>query len=168
MLRAHEYFIASTLSSVDPFTLVSASSPDAVAAWGQPSPASPHGFLTVAAGGESLIEVAAALARWTSSPEWVMENAPGFILPIRCAIALRFHNDQELGIISILGRSVCTATITKGQGVPVLHIMPVVDPAYSYAVAAPVILRELIAQADESFDRFLSDSFADLTPEDLA
>jgi len=167
VLHAHEYFIASFLASVDPFTLVSASSPDAVAAWGQPSPSAPHGFLTVCAGGESLIEVAASLARWTSSPEWVMQNAPGFVLPIRCAIALRFHADSELGVISTLGRSVCTAKVERGKGVPVLHIMPVVDPAYSYAVAAPVILRELIAQADESFARFLTDSFDDIAPEDL-
>jgi len=155
------------IDSIDVFSLVSPTYPDGCVAFGQPSDAAPSGFMIVAAESPSLIEAAATLARWAASPEWVLEHAPGFVLPVRCAVAVRFHTDREVGLISTLGMSTAVATLERGVRLPVLRVMPVADPVHSYEVSAPVILRELVAQADDSFDQFLSDTFTDLNVGDF-
>lgn len=173
MLRAHEFFLASAVTSVDVFSLVSAPLPDAVIVFGQPPldpsmKGSKSGFMVAGGNSPSLIDAAASVAHLVASPTWVQQHAPGFVLPIRCAIAVRFATDRHVRLVSTLGSSTATAVLERGKVLPTLRIMPVMQPAHEYELVAPVVLRELVAQADESFERFLSDQFDDLSVEDFS
>lgn len=168
MHPTHMFFIHAAIDTMDVFSMVTASSPHAVIAFGQPSPSVREGYIISAAECDSPLQGVMALTTWLGSPAWLMDHAPGFVGPIRCAMALHFRNDLELDIICTLGSSTAIAVLDRRNMQPLITVPKIIHPRDRYEVSTPVLLNELVRMQDEDFADALNDLFADVTPGDLA
>lgn len=167
MFDTHMFFIHAAIDTMDVFSMVTPSSPHAVVAFGQPTPAVREGYIISAAECASPIEGVMALTTWLSSPAWLMDHAPGFVGPIRCAMALHFRSDQLLDMICTLGSSTAIAQLDRRNMQPLITVPEIIHPRDRYEVSTPVLLNELVRMQDEDFADALQDLFADVTPGDL-
>lgn len=168
MSTTHMFFIHAAIDTMDVFSMVTAASPHAVVAFGQPTSVAREGYIISAAECDSPLQGVIALTTWLGSPEWLMDHASGFVGPIRCAMAFHHRNDLELDIICTLGSSTAIAVIDRRNMQPLITVPEMLHPRDRYEVATPVLLNELVRLQDEDFAEALEDIFADITPGDLS
>lgn len=169
MRELHAKYIRALCGLMDPWECVSPAYPFAMAAIGQPTAASVMGAPIYVADSPTLITAASALASWIASPAWLMEHAPGFVGPVRCAMAFQFVDERSIMVTSQIGSSTvqCLVARTSPFSYGETTDVPMPPPDVYLQSVLRATLREFIAEADENLEANLADVFSEASPQDF-